>query len=351
MTTTHLAFAAASVPGSIRHLFRFVAFPVMMCAVLLAGPAEAGAVEEPAWFSDAPPNAQWAKRSRFAHGGPVERGRGGVYQKRLWYRAGTPLDAAAYPADYRSFAYDLLVVDPTGKPLKAAPFQAAEGNGVVFPMPEEGFYSAYLVTRQVEQGVLRTEVVKAEALKHSCGEGHDRKFTESRMPPHSASQVPIEILRERVPDEDFHTRLASGDTVAFRVLFRGQPAAGAQVAMVTERGWTRRVTADREGRVQFQMIRDYYPDWELFNKRESQSFLVTAALEVPESGSHNGQAYSAAHYSTSLAGWYFPSARDYESYLYGLIVMLVALVLVGAAVYFYRLKQARPSRERFDETA
>ncbi len=306
---------------------------------------------EPAWFSDAPPSAEWAKRVRSSHGGAVERSRAGLYTKRLWYREGPTPESAVYSPDYGTLSYDLLVVDPTGEPVTPTSFQVAEGTGITFEMPEEGFYNAYLVTRRVDGEILEARVLKAEVLKHSCGEGHDRQFTESRMPFHVAHQVPIEIVRERLEGEDFHTRLASGDTLNFQVLHQGKPAAGATVAMTSGTGWTRSVTADTDGRASFQQIRDYYPDWNLFNKRKSQSFLVTAHVDVAEAGTHEGKRYSAVRYSATYPGTYYPPPRDYQSYLYGLIVMLAALALTAGGIFLYRLKSTKPSRERFDESA
>ena len=316
--------------------------------LLLLAPAT-GVAADPLWLSDAPPTREWAKKTRHAHGGPVERGRRGVYVKRLWLRSGATPDGAEY---LQATAGEHLLRGPEGEALKARPFDAEAGQGLVFPMPEEGFYNAFHVQRRVADGTLRVDVAKAEALKHSCGAGHDRKFTLSRMSPRTSEAVPFEIVRERLPDEDFHTHITSGDRLVFRVLHRGTPAAGAAVELASQNGWRKRVTTDADGRAAFRMVADYHPDWSEFDKDHRQRYLVTAEYRRETSGEFQGTAYRSARYRTSYAGAYFPAEEGYMSYVYGFGAFVIALLAAGAGLYHYRLRQRRPARrEAFDEKA
>ncbi len=312
--------------------------------VLLSGGLAGSAQAEPVWFSDQPPDAEWAKRAHHAHGGMIERGRGGVYVKRLWLRAGGEPASAVYtqPADDASFG----VFGIDGESLAPDLFKVASGGGITFPMPEEGFYNAYFIERSVEDAVLKTSIVKAEVLKHSCGEGHDPKLTASRMPPRDRAGVPLEIIRERLPGEDFHTRIRSGDKVGFRVHYKGSPAAGANVSLTTREGWTKQVVADADGRAVFKLIRDYYPAWNDFDKRHHEAFLVTAEYRVETPGELNGTPFEKAHYRATLPGIFYPSEVEYSSYLVGLIVALIAAALGAGGVFLYRLKHSRAGRER-----
>ena len=317
------------------------------CLLLLAPVLTAAA--EPLWLSDTPPAREWAKKARHAHGGPVERGRRGVYVKRLWLRSGdTPRDAE-YP---KGAAGEHLLRGPEGQALEAKPFRAETGRGLVFAMPDEGFYNAFHIQRQVKDGTLVVDVAKAEALKHSCGAGHDRKFTLSRMPPRTTDGVPFEILRERLPGEDFHSHLTSGDRLVFRVLHRGEPAAGATVELVSQNGWRKRTTTGADGEAAFRMVADYHPHWSAFDKDHRQRFLVTADYRTGTDGDLQGTPYRTVRYRTSYAGAYFPAEEGYMSYVYGFGAFLIALLATGAGVYHYRLRQRRPARrEAFDETA
>lgn len=320
----------------------------LLLVPLLLMPALAAATE-PLWFSDLPPTAEWAEKTRRAHGGLVERGRGGVYAKRLWLRAGDDPSSAAYlPVPTGEVVAD----GPAREPVAPKPFSADAGGGIRFEMPEEGFYNAYLLSREVRDGTLEARVVKAEVLMHSCANGHDRHFTEARMPPRSTAGVPFELIRERRPDEDFHSRAVSGESIAFRALRQGEPVAGAEVRLVSNTGWGKTVVTDSDGRAEFRMVRDYYTDWSEFDKRRRQDYLVLAEYRQPLEGELGGSAYTQVHYSASLTGTYYPSEREYQSYLYGLGVMLFAATLSVGGVYHYRLRQRRPERrEAFDEKA
>lgn len=317
-------------------------------ALLLLVPVLAPA--EPAWFSDTPPGGQWAEKARSAHGGPIERGRRGVYVKRLWLRSGTvPADAGFL----EETTGDYVLQGPENEALDPAPFTAEAGHGIRFEMPEEGFYNAFYLERRVADKTLLVDIAKAEVLKHSCAEGHDRRFTLSRMPPRRTEAVPFEILRERLPgEENFHSHLTSGDRLVFRVLHQGEPATGASVELVSQDGWRKRVTTGPEGRAAFRMVSDYHPRWPEFDEGHRQRFLVTAEYRTGEAGEYQGQPYAQTRYRANLSGAYYPAEAGYMSYVYGFGAFLIALLATGAGIYHYRLRQRRPSpRESFDEKA
>lgn len=316
---------------------------VLGFALLSSYPGGA-AQAEPLWFSDQPPSADWSKHAHHSHGGMVERGRQGVSVKRLWLREGGAPASAAYPQPGEDA--DVAVIGIDGKNLTPELFKVDSGGGITFPMAEEGFYNAYLINRRIEDDVLKTSIVKAEVLKHSCSEGHDPALTAERMPPQAHADIALEIIRERSPGEDFHTRMRSGDEVIFRVHYNGGPAAGARVSLTTQQGWSKQVMADADGRAMFGLIRDYYPDWHEFDKRHYEAFLVTAEYRADEPGEFQGAPFRQAHYTATLPGTFYPSELEYSSYLVGLIVALVAAALVAGGVFFYRLKQSRPARER-----
>lgn len=306
---------------------------LLACAILGLVPALPAAASV-VWFTDLQPGPA-AAHGEHNHGGPVERGRGGAVYKRLYMRYGEHPAEAEYahgPAE----ATTIAVIDPTGA-VTTLPFGPEHHGSVAFAMPHEGFYNAYLTSRRINGEELRVSVAKAEVLRHSCREGHDH--VAANMPYRPWSEAPIEILRERLPDENFHTLPASGDELGFRVLVGGVPAAGATVRMHTQHGWSRTVTADAEGRASFQLIRDYYPPWSEFQRRHQESFLVVAEYGADASGSHDGRPYRRVRHVATLAGSYYPSARDYASYGYGLAIGLLGLTLTGGGVVWHRRRR------------
>jgi len=313
------------------------------CALLFCGPILAA---EPMWLSDTSPHA--GHGGAHAHGGPVEIRRG-VYYKHLWLRHGALPQEAGFVQQVTELS-KLQLLDTEGK-MKDIPFARDEDHGlfnVSFPMPKEGFYNAYVSHQWVNGDVREVQIAKAEVLKHSCREGHDN--VQEKMPPRYSDSIPLEIVRERMPKENFHSLLSYGNQAAYIVMHNGQPLAGAEVTLTSAQGWSKTLVSDSEGRVNYTMIRDYYPPWSLFQKRHSQGYLISTSYSVAERGNLSGKSYNSTLYRASFAGNYYPSPEDYESYGYGLSFGLFAMVGSGLGIFLFRRRRNRPFREvRFDE--
>lgn len=317
---------------------------IFSALIVLLGASVAAA--ETLWLSDAPPCD--SQKGAHSHGGRVEIRRG-IFHKHLWLRYGSGPQEPGYVTQESRFA-PLTLIDTKGR-VSQQEISVDKAHGLLdinFAMPQEGFYNVYVSRQQVNNGVRQFQIAKAEVLKHSCREGHDN--IEDKMPPRHHAVIPLEIVRERRPKENFHTRIGFGDTISFIVLRNGKPQPEAEVTLTTALGWSRRAVSDGRGRVSYTMIRDYFPPWRMFNKRHAQPYLVTAEYRRQESGRLDGRDYDRTLYCASFAGAYFPSRRDYESYAYGLMIGLFALVFSGLAVYLYRRRRIRPYREVcFDE--
>jgi hypothetical protein len=300
-----------------------------------------GLAIEPLWLSASAPHAK--DRGGHGHGGPVEV-RKGIRYKRLWLREGGSPEGAEYVTQ-ASQAPSLVLIDTAGK-LSQQPLQQDDPTAAFnlsFPMPQEGFYNAYVEQRLVQGDRLEVRVAKAEVMKHSCREGHDN--VQEKMPPRHHAGIPLEIVRERLPREDFHTRLGHGDEVSFTILRNGAPLADAQVTLTSGQGWSKQLLSDEQGRVNYTMIRDYYPPWSRFEKRHAQPYLVEARYTLPEAGEFDGLPYRNTSYLASYSGSYYPSPDDYMSYAYGLSFGLFAMVSTGGGIYFFRRRRKRPYRE------
>ncbi|MGD9367649.1 MAG: hypothetical protein PVH87_18260 [Desulfobacteraceae bacterium] len=318
--------------------FVFTTFLIFQCASVAAA--------ETLWFCDAPPCGR--HKGAHSHGGPVEIRRG-IYHKHLWLRLGNSFQDDDYVSPGGRFS-PVMLLDTKGRvgERKIGLDKEHDLLDINFAMPEEGFYNVYVSRQQVNGGERRVQIAKAEVLKHSCREGHDN--IQEKMPPRHNAAIALEIVRERLPKEDFHTRLGFGDTVAFLVLRNGRPQPDARVTLTTAQGWRKHTVSDDQGRVRYTMIRDYFPPWRMFNKRHAQPYLVKAEYSLPESGELDGRHYDHTRYCASFAGTCFPSRRAYASYAYGLMIGLFALVFSGLAVYLYRRRRIRPYREVcFDE--
>lgn len=291
------------------------------------------------WLSDIAPTKEQAKKMRPSHGGLVIRGRDG-YTKKLWLRKGEDILNSSYISQSE---VPLVLVSPESQQSEMA-FSNKEFADVAFKMPEEGFYNLFMVDKQIKDGVLQETVIKNESLNHNCRAGHDH--VKEKMPPLFFDGVTFDIVRERLPRETFHTHMGSGDIITYKVLLNGNPVGGADVTMVTNKGWSKTVKTNPEGRASFEMIRDYYPAWHEFKKRNMETFLVIAEYDSVDGGVYEGENYEGVHYKATSAGNYYPSARDYTSYAYGLLIGLFGVTVSIFFIYFHRRRRARVYKEK-----
>ena len=269
--------------------------------------------------------------------------------KRVWLRRGSaPLSSGYVGTGRDSETLTMLGLDGT---LPDAVMQVESGRlNAKIELPDMGFYNAYLTQSMVHGDMLHVQIAKAELLHGSCSS--KAVDEEAVAKPIINANIPLELVREHYPNEGLFTRIVSGDKVNFIVMSYGKPVAGATVGMTTQNGWSSSKTSDDEGRVSFTMIRDYYTPWLEFKKYHKQTFLMTADLHVPDKVVSDGVVYGSAHYTSTLAGSYYPSPHDYRSYAWGLGIGLFVIVFGGVAIYLYRRRRLKPYKEvRIDDKA
>lgn len=303
------------------------------------------------WLADTPPmRGEGAPARRGGMGGMDMGGdRSGPRVKRLWLRSGADPQRAPFAREEADASVETLLVTPRSKPEGEILPPPAEGyKGLSFEMPAQGFYRLYVTTRKLQGDTLNVSVAKAEVGNF----GHDGDTDEQKQAmkaPRVLENAAIEIVRERQDKEGPFSQIRSGMDLAFIVLQKGLPAANARVRFVSHQGWVKEVTSDEQGRVSFQVIRDYFPPWDEFQKRFKANYLVIAEVAAAEAGSYKDQPYASVRYQATLAGSYYPSAEDYRSYGYGLMVGFAGLLFTGTGVYLYRRRRVKPYQEvRFD---
>ena len=307
------------------------------------------------WLSDSPPargdGASRGGGGMGAMGGMgMGGGRSGPPSKRLWLRAGSDPVKSGFAREDSDAAVDTVLVKPQG-PQEGEPLPPAEDGkrNLSFEMPVQGTYRLYVTSRKLQGDVLNLSVAKAEVANFSHG-GNEEERAQSSNAPRVLESAPIEIVREKAPDEGLFFQLKSGDEQAFVVLQKGLPLQGARVRFVSNDGWVKEVTSDEQGKVSFQIIRDYFPPWNEFKKRFKANFLIIAEASAAERGTFKDQPYSTVRYQTTLSGSYYPSPDDYRSYAWGLGVGLLIVLFSGTAVYLYRRRRVKPFQEiRFDD--
>lgn len=249
-----------------------------------------------------------------------------------------------------------LVQKADGSVMRVDPVDERGGVKISFPAsmgegPMHGPNNVYAMESHVEGETLVLRTAKWCALHHNCGWGHDHKFDVGRLAPRVCNQVPFEIVVHGLWDNNFHSRLMSGDTLKLDVLFRARPAAGAKVRVISEKGWSREVTTDDHGQATVQLIRDFYPDyWALFNRNQLGELRIEARYAVEEAGSFDGHGYNRIEMVSTFPWYYAPARREYTSLAYGLLIATVAMAVSGLGIYVHRERRRRPRREIvFDE--
>jgi hypothetical protein len=297
------------------------------------------------WLSDSPPVRGEGKAHGGMSGKPMGGERSGPPSKRLWLRAGTDPQKSAIARTNDEVDSETLIVRPQG-PLKgeALPMPRDGKKNLSFEMPVQGYYRVYVNRRKVQDEVLDISVAKAEISNFGHG-GNEEERAQAVKAPRTLTSEPIEIVREKAADEKTFFRLMSGDKQAYIVLREGKPMQGARVRFVSHEGWSKQAISDQQGRVNFRIIRDYFPAWEDFNKRFKANYLVIAEASSSDSGVYKDQPYSSIRYQTTLAGNYYPSPDDYRSYAWGLGIGLLIVLFSGSAVYLYRRRRIQPYRE------
>lgn len=307
------------------------------------------------WISDMPPMRGDGVRPEGSRGGGMPGmdmgGMGGAPRtKRLWLRSGTDPQKSSFYREDADALPERLLVTPNGKPEGESLPPAEEGRkNLSFEMPAQGFYRLYVTTRKLQGEILSVSVAKAE-IGNFTHDADDEERAKAVLGNRVLETAPIEIVRERPTNESPFFRLLSGDNPTFIILQKGLPTAGVRVRFVSHQGWSKEAVSDEQGRVSFQIIRDYFPPWSEFQKRFKATFLIIAEADAAESGRHNEQPYTSVRYQATLAGSYYPSPDDYRSYAWGLGVSLLIVLFCGVAIYLYRRRRVKPFQEvRFND--
>lgn len=212
--------------------------------------------------------------------------------------------------------------------------------------PVHGANSVYVVDEQLADGARVVRTAKWVALHHSCRWGHPYKHQAERHMLRGLPEAPLDIIGESLWDGNFHIKTASGDELALKVLFKGAPLAGAAVSVRSEKGWTRQLTTDAQGRVSVQLIQDALPaQGELFSRDRRSRLLITASHEYQEAGTMDGQPYEQVKLVTTMPWRYSAPRSAYASRAWGLGVTLLTVFTFGSAVFFFReRRKARRAR-------
>jgi len=316
----------------------------ILIAIFLLFFAMGASASEIIWLSNTPPKKISKEIHRGMHGVPFIREKDGTEKKILWMKSGSFPVESKYAHRTNTKNPATFVLSPEGKRIEGQLSHGRRGYAFTFEGNLEGFYNVYLVEKFIEVDTLNIMVAKAEVLSHKCSNGH--VGIQKKMPPQILKDyISFEIVRERIPKEDFHTYLSYGDDVTFKVFLNGVPVEGSNVMLSTQKRWINNLKTGINGEATFQLIGDYYSKWKELNKREIHNFLLIAEHTVTEDGSYEGIPYQRIRYIGTLADTYIPSKTMYTSYVYGLLLLTFVITITSIFIYSHRERRKRPYKE------
>ncbi len=309
------------------------------------------------WFTDQSPDRALVKKMQMRHGGYVHVV-DGIDVKQLWLRQGESLAKSNYVTSAIGEYVQVDVQENINVPKIDS---ETKQQSIRFPMPDEGFYNSYFIERLVNNNTLVVMSAKAETLKHNCRNGH--KYDRNLVKPQKWSGAPLDIVRLRLPEEDFHTRIRSGTQLKFLILHYGEAISGVTVKLETKQGWINSTESDEQGIASFQVIQDNFFDAKKAEKegkkverghggrvRIRDSYLVSAEHKTSEQGSLDGLAYNKTEYTISTTGRYYPQQLASKSSEQALYFASAGILIMGIGGYSYRKRRIKPFKEEtFDE--
>lgn len=294
------------------------------------------------YFSDTNPAAKKGKSyGGHNHGG----GRGWVPSKKLW-----PVfeDDNGEKNCMGNIDAQLYLLDAN---LQTSTLTQSKENGcksVSYKMPENGYYNLFYVDKTMQNDTLYIKIAKHENMRFN--HSNDAIYDEQKMSAHSIKEVPFDILRLREDGETFYHRLYSGDKIRLQVLLDSKPIENAKLTLSTKTGWSKTLKTDKDGIASFLLLKDYFPEWNKFDKRHKNEFLLSASYTQDVNGSHKDKEYKSINYKATYASVYYPGDSEYKSYAYGLMAATATAILSGFAIYWFRKRREKPFKElRFDE--
>jgi hypothetical protein len=200
----------------------------------------------------------------------------------------------------------------------------------------------------VRKSLLNVRTAKWLTIQHTCRWGHHLKHNKKRQTLLHSKKVPLEIVPAKLWDKNFHVRTMTGDIFKATVYHYGRPLAGAEVTVITGKGWTKKLKTDKNGMIDFQIIRDYYPkSWDLFKKHKNSRLVFLAEYVKPAQGKYKGKKFKKIKYTSTLSWRYMPAKADYSSYTSGLLIGTLFLLVSAGGVFYYRERRKVPEKDLF----
>jgi hypothetical protein len=330
----------------IKHTNKYI---YLICLVFLLIASQNFYAQEVLWFSNIPPKHEKRIVASGMHKLSSMRGKRGQSSIIQWLRKGASINNAEYVQLGVNGNTNFYLFSPSHQLLKVDKKAKDSSTFFTYASKEEGYYNAYLENKYVSGDTLYITVAKSEMLNHSCRNGHPN--VQKIIGPHTyPNKIDVEIVRKRKFTEDFHYFATSSDEVEFTFLVKGKPIPDAKLTFVTQTGWNKSLNTNEKGSNTFQIIQDYFTNWQEIDNRKIFYYMIYGEKTVPKSGIYKEKSYSYIHYITSLSDGYRPAKTMYLSMFWAFAVFVLISLISIAGVFIYRMKRYQIYKEiKLDE--
>ncbi len=243
---------------------------------------------------------------------------------------------------------ELYVLDANLNTTKAKQSRDRGCKSVSFKMPDNGYYNLFYTNKIVDDDILYLSTAKYEYMRFN--HSNDAVYDDEKMSAHTIKEIPFDILRLREKGETFFHRLYSGDKMRVKVILDGKAIEGADLTLSTKSGWSKTIKTDKDGMAVFVLLKDYFPQWNKFDRRYKNKFILTASYTKNIQGAYDDEEYEKIKYSATYPSIYYPNSSEYKSYAYGLAAAMATMILSGFVIYWYRRRREKPFQEvKFNE--
>lgn len=202
-----------------------------------------------------------------------------------------------------------------------------------FEVPGNGYYNLFAIEKTKLNDNNYYKVAKLEFLvgKH----GTEDVYSEDIKKELNQNVSRIDLIRIKDANEDsFFYRISMGDTLRFKAIFDNKPLKNALLKIKLQSGWVKSFKTDENGIAKITLIRDYFPNWEEYNKRFKQEFLLTLEHDIGND-----------KFILTYPAYYYPNKSDYESYAFALTILILTMILAGFIIYRFRKNRTNPFKE------
>ncbi len=265
-----------------------------------------------------------------------------------WLKSGSSVEESLF--SLADTSAKILLFDPQEQMVAIETIVDSTSSAFVFDNPDEGFYNLFYLDKNVQNDTLFVSCASREMLNHSCRNGHAREL---KYIPYKTFEkdIPMQVVRERTKSDDLHYFVSSGEFVTFRALHQGKPLEGVKMTLATQKGWEKVQYSNSDGLVTFQLIQDYFTNWNLFDVKKLSDYLLIAEKTLPESGIYKQKTFANTKYVTTYSEAYLPAKTNYMSFVWGLVVFIVTVIVSFIAIYIYRHKRNVLKKHNYELTS